>query len=235
MDVTPANRLLDLLPLADKLALKRYLRPFTAPSRTVLHEPDQPLEHIYFPTDGMISLLTVMEDGRGIETATIGNEGAVGVEAALRIDVALTRAVVQLPLTALRISGRDFVRCVERRSVVRSLAHRAYEGLMSQIQQTAACNGIHKIESRLARWLLQSQDCITGSKLPLTQEFLAEMLAVRRTSVSEIANTLQTEGLLKYTRGAIEILDREGLRRKSCECYATLRRHTQRLLEKPLD
>jgi len=230
-----ANRLLAMLPVEDWQAIKKHLTIVSPELGTVLQEPGRPMEHVYFPHYGMISLLTVMEDGRGIETATIGNEGAVGAEMALGVSTAITRGVVQMEMTASRISRKDFMRCVERRSVIRSLAFRSNEALLGQIQQTAACNALHHIEARLARWLLQSHDRAPAKGMVLlTQEFLSEMLAVRRTSVSETAHILQSEGLIKYSRGSIKILDREGLKKKSCECYAAIARQTERLLSKPL-
>ena len=154
---------------------------------------------------------------------------------ALGVTTAITRGVVQIPMIASRISRRDFMRCVERRSVIRSLAFRSNEALIGQTQQTAACNALHQIEARLARWLLQSQDrSPANGVVPLTQEFLSEMLAVRRTSVSAIAHVLQEEGLIQYRRGAIVIVDREGLKKKSCECYGVIAKQTEGLLSKPL-
>jgi CRP-like cAMP-binding protein len=230
-----ANRLLGMLPADDWQAIKKHLTTVSHDSGTSLQEPGRPMEYVYFPHSGMVSLLTVMKDGRGIETATVGNEGAVGAEAALGVTTAITRGVVQIAMTASRISRKDFMRCVERRTVIRHLAFRANEALLGQMQQTAACNALHQIEARLARWLLQSQDRVSdGGVVPLTQEFLSEMLAVRRTSVSATAHILQSEGLIKYSRGSIKILDRDGLKKKSCECYGAIAKQTEGLLAKPL-
>lgn len=229
------NRLLAMLPAEDWQAIRRYLTVISPKPGTMLQEPGRLVEYVYFPHFGMVSLLTVMKDGRVIETATVGNEGAVGTEAALGVTDGITRAVVQIAMTASRISRKDFMRCIDRRVVIRLLAMRANQVLLAQVQQIAACNALHDIEERLARWLLQSQDRSPDSGVvPLTQELLAEMLAVRRTSVSATANILQSEGLIKYSRGAIKIVDREGLKKKSCECYGAIARLTERLLSKPL-
>jgi CRP-like cAMP-binding protein len=234
-DANGANRLLGMLPAEDWQVIKKLLTIVTPPTGTILQEIGEPMDHVYFPHSGMISLLTVMKDGRAIETATIGSEGAVGAEMALGVTNAITRGVVQMEMTASRISRKDFMKCVERRAAIRSLAFRSNEALIGQTQQTAACNALHQIEERLARWLLQSQDRSPAKGMvPLTQEFLSEMLAVRRTSVSTTAHVLQSAGLIKYSRGAITILNREGLKKKSCECYASIAKHTERLLSKPL-
>jgi CRP-like cAMP-binding protein len=230
-----ANRLLAMLPAEDWQAIKKLLTIVTPPTGTILQEIGEPMDHVYFPHSGMISLLTVMKDGRAIETATIGSEGAVGAEMALGVTTAITRGVVQMEMIASRISRKDFMRCVERRAMIQSLAFRSNEALIGQTQQTAACNALHQIEARLARWLLQSQDRSPAKGMvPLTQEFLSEMLAVRRTSVSTTAHVLQSAGLIKYSRGAITIVNRDGLKKKSCECYAAIAKQTERLLSKPL-
>lgn len=231
-----ANRLLAMLPAEDWQAIKKHLTIVSPDVGTTLQEPGQTMEYVYFPHSGMISLLTVMKDGSAIETATVGNEGAVGTESALGVTTAITRGVVQMPMTASRISRKDFMRCVERRAIIRHLAFRSNEALIGQMQQTAACNALHQIEARLARWLLQSQDRASdGGLVPLTQEFLSEMLAVRRTSVSATAHILQAEGLIQYSRGSIKVLDRDGLKKKSCECYGAIVKQTERLLSKPLE
>lgn len=230
-----ANRLLAMLPAEDWQAVKKLLTIVAPPTGTILQEIGEPMDYVYFPHSGMISLLTVMKDGRAIETATIGNEGAVGAEMALGVTTAITRGVVQMEMIASRISRQDFMRCVGRRAMVQSLAFRSNEALIGQTQQTAACNALHQIEARLARWLLQSQDRSPAKGMvPLTQEFLSEMLAVRRTSVSTTAHVLQSAGLIKYSRGSITILNREGLKKKSCECYVSIAKQTERLLSKPL-
>ena len=227
-----SSRLLALLPSADRALLEEHLTDFSSASGKVLHEPGQTIDHIYFPHSGMISLLTVMNDGRGIEIATVGSEGAVGVITALGSKSAMARAVVQIEMVASRISRERFLQCVEQSPAILNLVQRANDAFLGQVQQTAACNALHQIEARLARWLLQSHDRTTGDHVPLTQEFLSEMLAVRRTSVTEVAQALQNEGFIKYRRGNIEIIDRDGLERKACECYGVVAGQTKKLLSK---
>ena len=158
-DANGLNGLLRMLPADDWQAIKKFLIIVAPAPGTILQDIGEAMDHVYFPHSGMISLLTVMKDGRAIETATIGSEGAVGAEMALGVTTAITRAVVQIEMIASRISRKDFMRCVERRAVIRSLAFRSNEALIGQTEPTpAACNALHSIEARLARWLLRSQD-----------------------------------------------------------------------------
>jgi CRP-like cAMP-binding protein len=230
-----SNRLLALLPAEDRRLIDKLLKDYSSKAGEVLQEPGEPLAYVYFPHTGMVSLLTVMKNGQAIETATIGNEGAIGAEAGAGTTKAITRAVVQIDFSASRMGRTEFLKCVERRPVIRMLAHRATEALIGQMQQTAACNALHSIDTRLARWLLQSQDrSANGNPITLTQEFLSEMLAVRRTSVTEFAKALQDQGLIKYRRGSIEILNRAGLEKKACECYGAVAKQTREITARPL-
>jgi CRP-like cAMP-binding protein len=154
---------------------------------SLLQEASEPIEHIYFPHQGMISLLAVMSDGQGIETATVGSEGVVGAMSGFGIRRGFTRAVVQAPLVASRISSVQFHTAVQKSEGIRNLMVSYNEGLLAQVQQTAACNALHPAESRLARWLLQTLDRIDSDVLPLTQEFLSQMLGVRQTTVTLVA------------------------------------------------
>ena len=232
---SPSNRLLALLPAEDRRFIEKLLKDYSSKAGEVLQEPGEPLAYVYFPHTGMVSLLTVMKIGQAIETATIGNEGAIGAEAGAGTTKAITRAVVQIDFSASRMGRTEFLKCVERRPVIRMLAHRATEALIGQMQQTAACNALHSIDTRLARWLLQSQDrSANGNPITLTQEFLSEMLAVRRTSVTEFAKALQDQGLIKYRRGSIEILNRAGLEKKACECYSAVAKQTREITARPL-
>jgi CRP-like cAMP-binding protein len=230
--VLPANRLLRLLPAADFKRIATHLKAFSAKAGVVLYEAGAPVDYVYFPHSGMISMLSVLADGKGIEVATVGNEGAVGALEAVGMTVSLTRGVVQIDIEASRIRRSDFKRCFTERLSVQKLVHRNNEGLLGQIQQTAACNSQHNVEQRLARWLLQVQDRVPNKPMDLTQEFLSEMLGVQRTSVTAIAGVLQDKGLIKYRRGSIEILDRAGLEAKACECYGAVALHSRQLLAK---
>ena len=163
-----------------------------------------------------------MRDGKAIETATVGREGVVGAMAGLGLYKSLVRAIVQLPVSASKIAAAPFRKVVASSDPLRDLCVRYNEVMLAQARVTAACNALHRIDARFCRWLLQSADRAASDTLALTQELLAEMLGVRRTSVTEVARRMQKKGIITYTRGVIRILDREGLRRMSCECYETL-------------
>jgi CRP-like cAMP-binding protein len=181
----------------------------------------------------MISLLAVMSDGQGIETATVGSEGVVGAMYGFGIRRGFTRAVVQAPLVASRISTAHFHIAVQKSETIRNLMASYIEVLMAQIQQTAACNALHTMESRLARWLLQTRDRIDSDVLPLTQEFLSQMLGVRRTTVTLVARQLEQAGLVQNRRGRIVVIDRKGLEDVACECYAIIRDQISAALPEP--
>lgn len=217
------NRLLAILPHSDFMDISALMTTMTLEQGIVLHHPGDEVEQVWFPHEGMVSLLAVMADGRAVETATIGSEGVVGGMAGLGLHKALTRAVVQLPLTASRISAAAFRKVVLSRSSIRNLVVRANDALLGQVQITAACNALHTIEARLARWILQSSDRMHGEEIPLTQELLSQMLGVTRSSVSEVASKLQEAGLIRYVRGNIQISDRPALEKATCECYLAIR------------
>jgi CRP-like cAMP-binding protein len=183
------------------------------------------VEQVYFPHNGMFSLLNVMRNGKAIETATVGREGVVGAMAGLGLYTSLALVNVQLPTTASKIPSAAFRRAVNLSQPVRDLCIRYNEVLLTQARITAACNALHQIDQRFCRWLLQSADRAAGDTITLTQELLADMLGVRRTSVTEVAGKIQDQGIITYSRGVIRILDRGALERMSCECYQTLVDH----------
>jgi CRP-like cAMP-binding protein len=224
-----ANRLLATLPQADMERLGAALTTVSLDVGLVLNEPGDEPERVYFPHTGMISLLAVMADGKAVETATIGREGVAGAMAGLGVHVTLTRAVVQTPLIASRISAAPFRRAVQDSLALRDMIVAYNDVLLGQVQITAACNALHPIPKRLARWILQTRDRIDTDTVPLTQELLSEMLGVRRSSVSEIAKRLQTAGLIRYSRGAIEIVNRRALEAAACECYAMINGKSMRM------
>jgi CRP-like cAMP-binding protein len=226
-----ANHLLAALSQAEYELLAAALTHTTLDQGVVLWERGDEIEHIYFPHKGMISLLAVMRDGKAVETATVGSEGVVGAMAGLGMHSSLTRAVVQVPLVASRISTAAFRKAARESEAVANMVVRYNEVLLGQVQVTAACNALHPIQARLARWILQTQDRVDGKQIPLTQELLSEMLGVRRSSVSEVAHKLQSRGEIRYHRGSIEITDRAALERTSCECYQAIRAQTERLLK----
>jgi CRP-like cAMP-binding protein len=175
----------------------------------------------------MISLLAVMQNGTAVETATVGREGAVGASAGLGSRIAPHRSVVQITGAAARIATAPFQAAIDKSSSLKILVVRYIDYLMMMVQQSAGCNALHTLETRLCRWLLQTRDRNDSDNLPLTQEFLAQMLGVRRTTLTLVARELQSAGLIKYSRGKIEILDRAGLEATACECYKTVQRHAE--------
>lgn len=194
----------------------------------ILQEQEAPVAQVYFPMSGLVSLVSVMEDGQEIETALVGRDGAVGAFVGLGRWNAFARATVQIPATCAVITESYFRAAVSRNEPIRDLMLRFRETLFGQVQQTAACNALHPLEARLARWLLQALDLTDHRELPLTQEGLAKMLGVRRTSVTLAANSFQADGLIRYRRGHIVVLNRVGLEHVACECYRAIRRRARR-------
>ncbi len=223
------NRLLAALPRNALNLLVPHLTTVTLVQGVVVYETGDEVDHVYFPHNGMFSLLAVMRDGKAIETATVGCEGVVGAMSGLGLYKSLVRVVVQLPLAASKISSAQFRKTVAGSEAIRDLGIHYNEVLLTQARITAACNALHPVEARFCRWLLQSANRAASDTVTLTQELLAEMLGVRRTSVTEVAGKLQSEGVIIYSRGVIKILDRGALERLSCECYQTLVDHAATL------
>jgi CRP-like cAMP-binding protein len=215
------NKLLASLPRDHFDRLLPHLVTISLPQGDVLIEAGDEVDQIYFPHYGMLSLLAVLRDGKAIETATVGREGVVGAMAGLGLYKSLVRVVVQMPSACTKIAAAHFRTVAATSDPVRNLCIRYNEVLLSQARVTA-CNALHSIEARFCRWLLQSADRGASDTVNLTQEFLAEMLGVRRTSVTEVASKVQSAGVITYSRGVIRILDRAALMRMSCECYETL-------------
>jgi CRP-like cAMP-binding protein len=217
------NRLLGVLPPSDFALLAPDLEDVHFEQGAMLQEAGNPIQQVYFPWTGMISLLAVMRDGKGIETATIGREGAVNAMSGFGSGSSPGRAVMQVAGDVSQIASVKFKTAVDNSAIIRELVVRYNDVQMALVQQTAGCNALHDVEKRLCRWLLQTRDRCDSDSIPLTQEFLSEMLGVQRTSVTAIARALQTAGLIKYRRGRIDIIDRAGLENKSCECYESVR------------
>lgn len=218
------NRILSALGATELALIEAGLTIASYEQGALLQEQGEPIEQVYFPQSGMISLVAVMNDGeKSIETATVGHEGVVGAMSGLGPRHAFNRAVIQVGGTMARISTAKLQAAVAKSSTLRDVIVRYNEVLLAQIQQGSACNAFHEAEARLARWLLQTADRIDSPIIPLTQEFLGQMLGVRRTTVTLIASGLQKRGLIRYRRGKIEIVDRPGLERCACECYETVR------------
>jgi CRP-like cAMP-binding protein len=211
------NKLLASLPRDHFDRLLPHLTSVQLPQGLVMFESGDEVDQVYFPHYGMLSLLAVLRDGKAIETATVGREGVVGGMAGLGLYKSLVRVVVQMPVACSKIAATHFRTVAAGSDPVRNLCIRYNEVLLSQARVTAACNALHSIEARFCRWLLQSADRAASDTVAL-----AEMLGVRRTSVTEVASKVQNAGAITYSRGVIKILDRPALLRMSCECYETL-------------
>ena len=196
----------------------------------VIYEPNGAITHVYFPTGCIISLVTYLEDGSAVEMATIGLEGMVGLPIFLGSDTMPSRAFGQIPGDALRITAAAFKAAIKRNRPLVRVLNRYTQALFNQVAQTTACNRVHLVEQRCARWLLQTHDRVGSDQFFLTQEFLAQMLGVRRSGVSAAAGLLQKAGLIRYARGRITVLDRPGLESAACECYGVIKREFDRLL-----
>jgi CRP-like cAMP-binding protein len=228
-----SNRVLAALAAADFEFLLPHLRSVDLPQEMVLFEAGNTISRVFFPSEGVVSLVVELTSGEMIEAAMIGREGVVGGLSALDSSISISRAIVQIA-GAASVFDVDHVRHLAERSLAfRTTLIRHEQILLAQSQQSAACNAIHTIEARLSRWLLRCRDLIGSEDLPLTQEFIAQMLGVRRTSVSIVANTLQQAGLIKYKRGHIRVLNLEGLRESACECYWTVKSLSDRLIGAP--
>ncbi len=224
------NRLVTGLSSAERTLLEPHLKDVSLERGKVLQEAGESIAHVYFLYGGMVSLFAVMPDGEAVETMTVGREGAVGLSAGLGSRVAVHRAVVQLSGHAGQVSAPRWLELVQQSPALRDLVVRYNDVQLAYVQQSVACNALHDVESRLCRWLLQARDRLGSDTLPLTQEFLADMLGVRRTIVTIVARMLQSAGLVHYRRGIIHVRDVEGLERAACECYQAVRTTTDRLL-----
>jgi len=199
---------------------------------TVLIEPGAPLSHLYLPHSGVISLMVSLSDGQAVEVAMIGRDSVFDAAAALDGRISLTDAVVLLPGTASILDVARVRATADQSALLRAMLMQHEQALFAQAQQSAACNASHSVEARLSRWLLRARDLCDDENLPLTQEFLAQMIGVQRNAVSIVAHALQQAGILRYSRGHIEITDLEGLRAASCECYGAVRAQYERLPER---
>jgi CRP-like cAMP-binding protein len=214
------NRLLAALPAADYTRILPSLTVVPLKLKDFLHKPGDPIREVYFPGGGFCSMLTVLEDGSMVEIATIGREGIVGVSAVLDGTPVTSAAMVQGATdTCYRMSVDAFRREIDRRGAFHELMAHFAQALFGFVAQSTACNAIHTVEQRLARWLLMAQDRMGSDEFPLTQEFVAMMLAASRPTVTVVAGTLQKAGLIKYRHGRVTIVDRENLEAASCECY----------------
>ncbi|MEA2876830.1 MAG: hypothetical protein QOF14_2026 [Hyphomicrobiales bacterium] len=222
------NRLLKQLGAADLSVLEPSLKKFAMVQGTVLHEPGGTIDHVYFPTAGMISILAVMKTGEQIETGIVGREGVVGGSVGSFGPLSFGQSTVQIPGAAWQLKSDVFVKLYNTSQTFRQATNAFQSVITIQAQQSAACHALHTVEARLCRWLLQSRDVIDSDVIQLTQEFLSHMLGVQRTTVSLAATALQKRGLVTYSRGNIKILDHDGLKKGACECYDVIREQVNR-------
>jgi CRP-like cAMP-binding protein len=224
------NLLLRLLSPADLKLLTPHLRSAHFEQQHVLFEAEEQIDHVYFPTSAVISLVITLSTGEIIEAAMVGIDGVVGASAALDGKISLSRGIIQLG-GEIVVCDIDALKSVALQSPkLLALLVRHEQTVYAQAQQSAACFATHQVEARLCRWLLRARDLSASDHLPFTQEYLAEMLGVRRTSVTAVAHTLQAAGLIKYARGKIQIVNAEGLKDTACECYASVKAHYERLI-----
>jgi CRP-like cAMP-binding protein len=223
-DRTPAaNRVLASLPTKQYERLRSQLEPVTLEFGQVLYQPGRTIRYVYFPVTCLISLLTAVDRRRTLEVGMVGNEGMAGMPFILGMGVSGVRALVQGGGNALRIASAPFRLEFGRNLALQQALYRYTYALMAQISQTAACNRFHSAEARLARWLLMTRDRVASDEFPLTHEFLAHMLGVRREGVTEAASALRRRKLIDYSRGKIRILDARRLMAASCSCYQIVR------------
>jgi CRP-like cAMP-binding protein len=216
---------------ADFDACRLHLKPVDLPQGMVLFESGASIEQVYFPHSGIVSLVVDLATGETIEVAMIGRESVVGASSGLNGQVSVCKAIVQIAGSATVLDSHRLRSLADSSPACRTALFRHEQLILVQAQQSAACNASHTIEARLARWLLRSRDLQGSDDLLLTQEFIAEMMGVRRTSVSVVANTLQQAGFLRYRRGHIRILNLEGMQETACECYLAVKSQAERLLK----
>jgi CRP-like cAMP-binding protein len=224
------NRLLSLLSRDVQIRLLPRMEKLSLTVRQVLYEPDAPITHVYFPLSGVVSLVILLRGGETVEVGTVGNEGTTGTPAFLGVERSPARVLSQVAGQSLRMRVEHFRQSLEEHAEFADIVRRYTQNLFNQISQTTACNHVHSVHARMCRWLLMTHDRVGADEFHLTQEFLAQMLGVRRPSVTVAAGGLQRAGLIRYQRGRIRIVDRAGLEEGSCECYETVRQDFDRLL-----
>jgi len=224
------NRLLAALPEASYESLLPFLEPVVLPLGLSVYEPGAAQDYVWFPTDSIVSLLYVLADGAAAEIAVTGNEGLVGIALFMGGETTPSRAVVQSAGHGFRLRASALRTEFERGGALQHLLLRYTQALITQMTQTAVCNRHHSVDQQLCRWLLLSLDRLPGNELAMTQELIANMLGVRREGVTEAAGKLQAEGLIRYSRCHIKVVDRERLEARVCECYAVVKKEYDRLL-----
>jgi CRP-like cAMP-binding protein len=223
------NRLLAAMPSEDFSLIARHMSEVHLPRGLILHQAGDTIEHVYFIHYGIVSLMADLPGGQSVEIATIGRDGAIGAMAGLGSRTALNRAVVQVPVRAARIAAARLSDLVQQSGPIRDMIIWYGEALSAQIQQLVACNAVHEVPARLARWLLRAED-LCGSPVLLTQENLSQLLGVRRTTVTMVCRGMQLQGLIHIGRGATQIIDTIGVERSACPCYRALRGAAERAI-----
>jgi len=230
-----ANRLLNALLLEERDQLMRQMERVSLDFKQVIYEPNERIQYVYFPINAVISLLVLMEDGRLVEFGSVGKEGMAGLPVFLGAPVSTSQSFAQIPGAALRMTTEVFTDVVlGRGGALHRLLHRYTQAFLVQTAQGLACNSLHSIEQRFCRWMLMTQDRVGRDSFPLTQEFIAQMLGVRRASVSVVASTIQKDGLIAYHRGTMNILDRPGLKRQAVSVIVSFRARTSGCFVKPV-
>ncbi len=228
----PANRLLAALPPKEYQRLLSQLEPVTLAFAQIIHSPGDTIRHVYFPNDSIVSLLAAEDHHASLEVGMIGNEGMTGISVFMGVNTSHTLALVQGAGTALRMKAATLRKESDTLGHFHRLLHRYTHSLLTQMSLSSACNRFHTLNGRLARWLLMSHDRIGTDEFRLTQEFMSNMLGVRREGVNKVAGELQRHELIRYSRGHIEILNRAGLERISCTCYRVIKEESDRSLRK---
>jgi CRP-like cAMP-binding protein len=225
------NKLLAALPTNDYERLIPHLKLVSLPTRQVIYEPGEPIKQVYFPQNAVVSIVTGMKDGSTVEVGIVSNEGMVGIPVILGGSTTTTKAFVQVAGTGVQIDADVLRTEFNRGGAIQNLLLRYIRATYTELTQGCACNRLHTLEERLARWLLTVSDRLESEEFPLTQEFIAQMLGVRRSGVTVAASALSRAGMISYQRGQINILNREDLEETSCECYRVIQNEFARLLK----
>jgi CRP-like cAMP-binding protein len=223
------NRPLASLSADDLALLAPHLAEVEFPQGQILVDVDDRISHVYFPQSGIISFVMVTSAGQSVEAATIGREGIVSAVSVLGTGLSMVQSMVQIPGSGFRMEASRFVAAVEQNRNIRRMVDLCAEGLTGQSLQSIACMAFHGVEARMARWLLTARDQIDSNTIPLTQEFLGQMLGCQRTTVTLVAHTLQAAGIIQYRRGKVQILNADALQEAACECYAQSKQRLERI------
>ncbi len=229
-NIEPQNHILSALPEVEYQRIFPFLETITLPIGHIIYERGELIDSVYFPNRGMISLVSIMEDGSTTEIGLIGNEGMVGLPVFLGGKHTTSRAIVQIEGSITKLPGAVLREEFNRNGKLKDLLLLYTQALLTQVSQSAACNRQHTVEERLAKWLLSTQDCLQSPTIPLTQEFIANMLGIRRSGVTVAARSLLEAGIIQYSRGKITIVDQYALEKTSCECYRLVQSEFMRLL-----